>query len=237
MSAQHHRLQGDTPRRPRSLKRLAVVAVASGDGFRRILESIGVDSVVTGGQTMNPSTQDLLSAVESAPANDVLLLPNNGNVVLAAQQVSQLTRKRLRVVPSRSLPQGIAALFAFDFEGSLEENAASMTKALAQVATIEVTTAVRDSKVGDVAISEGQMIGLLNDRLVATGDTAEEVVGKVLEQVRLTQPQTVTIYSGAGAKAGEADALTQLFKRCYPEVTVESQDGGQDLYPFVIALE
>ncbi|HEX9547895.1 MAG TPA: DAK2 domain-containing protein, partial [Acidimicrobiales bacterium] len=106
MSSQHHRLQGDSIRRPASTKHLALVAVASGDGFRRILESLGVDSVVGGGQTVNPSTEDILAAVESVPSNDVLLLPNNGNVVMTAQQVAELTRKRVRVVPSRSMPQG-----------------------------------------------------------------------------------------------------------------------------------
>jgi dihydroxyacetone kinase-like predicted kinase len=132
MSSQHHRLQGDSIRRPASTKHLAVVAVASGDGFRRILESLGVDSVVGGGQTVNPSTEDILAAVESVPSNDVLLLPNNGNVVMTAQQVAELTRKRVRVVPSHSMPQGIAALFAFDFSADLEANASAMSHALSQ---------------------------------------------------------------------------------------------------------
>ncbi|TMF61903.1 MAG: DAK2 domain-containing protein, partial [Chloroflexi bacterium] len=142
MSSQHHRLQGESVRRPASTKHLAVVAVASGDGFRRILESLGVDSVVSGGQSMNPSTEDILAAVESVPSNDVLLLPNNGNVTMTAQQVAELSKKRVRVVPSRSLPQGIAALFAFDFSANLEANANAMSHALGQVQTIEVTRAV-----------------------------------------------------------------------------------------------
>src|SRR5919201_4814354 len=120
MSSQHHRLQGEAVRRPTFTKHLAVVAVANGDGFRRILEGLGVDSVVSGGQNMNPSIQDVLSAVESVPSTDVLLLPNNGNVIMTAQQVAEVSKKRVRVVPSRTMPQGIAALFAFDFSADLE---------------------------------------------------------------------------------------------------------------------
>src|SRR5437870_4742606 len=175
MSSQHHRLQGESIRRPASTKHLALVAVASGDGFRRILESLGVDSVVGGGQTVNPSTEDILAAVESVPSNDVLLLPNNANVVMTAQQVAELSRKRVRVVPSRSLPQGIAALFAFDFSADLEANASAMSHALSQVQTIEVTRAVRASEVDGLKIADNDVIGLLNDQIVETGQSPASV--------------------------------------------------------------
>src|SRR3989441_5882086 len=171
MSSQHHRLQGESVRRPASTKHLAVVAVASGDGFRRILESLGVDSVVGGGQSMNPSTEDILAAVESVPSSDVLLLPNNGNVIMTAQQVAELSKKRVRVVPSRSLPQGIAALFSFDFSANLEANANAMSHALSQVQTIEVTRAVRASEVNGLKIAENDVIGLLNVSIVVAGES------------------------------------------------------------------
>src|SRR5256886_1049399 len=207
MSSQHHRLQGESVRRPASTKHLAVVAVASGDGFRRILESLGVDSVVSGGQSMNPSTEDILAAVESVPSNDVLLLPNNGNVTMTAQQVAELSKKRVRVVPSRSLPQGIAALFAFDFSANLEANANAMSHALGQVQTIEVTRAVRATEVDGVKIAENDVIGLLNDRIVAAGASPETVVQSVLKRIDAGNVDTITIYPGGQAPRTEREAL------------------------------
>lgn len=237
MSSQHHRLQGESIRRPASTKHLAVVAVASGDGFRRILESLGVDSVVFGGQTMNPSTEDILSAVESVPSNEVLLLPNNGNVIMTAQQVAELSRKRVRVVPSRSLPQGIAALFAFDFSTDLEANANAMSHALGQVQTIEVTRAVRASEVDGLQIAEGDVIGLLNDRIVEIGGSPETVVQAVLTRIDAADVETVTIYAGADAPEADREALCTAIARQFPTASVELQTGEQALYPYVVAVE
>jgi fatty acid kinase len=237
MSAQHHRLQGEVARRPVSSKHLAVVGVASGDGFRRILESLGVDSVVTGGPTMNPSTEDLLAAVESVPSNDVLLLPNNGNVIMAAQQVPQLTRKRVRVVPSRSIPQGIAALFAFDFSADLEANANAMSHALNEVKTIEVTRAVRATGVDGLTIAEGDVIGLLNDRIVASGQSAQTVLESVLATVPVDSVRTVTVYAGLEAPEGEREAVRAAIATHFPKASVELQAGDQALYPYIVAVE
>lgn len=237
MSSQHHRLQGETARRPVSHKHLALVAVASGDGFRKILESLGVDSVIGGGQTMNPSTQDILSAVESVPSNDVLVLPNNGNVVMTAQQAAELTHKHVRVVPSRSLPEGIAALFAFDFSADLEANANTMSHALKQVKTIEVTRAIRASEVDGLRIAENDVIGLLNDRIVEKGDSPEAVVRAVLKRIEPSRAGTITIYAGAEAGDAEREALTTEVAKAFPEASVELQSGDQPLYPYVVAVE
>ena len=237
MLSQHHRLQYDPPRRPVSLKHLAVVAVANGEGFRRILESLGVDSVVSGGNTMNPSTEDMLSAVESVPSNDVLLLPNNGNTIMAAQQVPELSKKRVRVVPSRSLPQGIAALFAFDFSAGLEENANAMTHALNDVRTIEVTRAVRDTAMDGIEVKEGDVIGLLNDRIVATGQSHESVVSSVLGKVPPEAVRTVTVYAGIDAPDEERELVRASIEKRFPGASVELQSGDQALYPYVVAVE
>jgi DAK2 domain fusion protein YloV len=237
MSAQHHRLQGEAVRRPTFTKHLAVVAVANGDGFRRILEGLGVDSVVSGGQTMNPSIQDVLSAVESTPSNDVLLLPNNGNVIMTAQQVAEVSKKRVRVVPSRSLPQGIAALFAFDFNSDLEANANAMSHALNQVQTIEVTRAVRASEVDGLKIKENDVIGLLNDRIVDAGDSAPKVAQAVLKRLDRQKVGTITIYAGSDAGDNEREALRAALAKQFPEASVELQAGEQALYPYVIAVE
>jgi DAK2 domain fusion protein YloV len=237
MSSQHHRLQGDSVRRPASTKHLALVAIASGDGFRRILESLGVDSVVGGGQTVNPSTEDILAAVESVPSNDVLLLPNNGNVIMTAQQVAELSKKRVRVVPSRSLPQGIAALFAFDFSSNLEANANAMSHALGQVQTIEVTRAVRASEVDGLKIAENDVIGLLNDRIVEAGGTPATVVQAVLKRIDSAKVGTITVYAGADAVEAEREALVNAIARQFPKASVELQAGEQALYPYVVAVE
>ena len=237
MSSQHHRLQGESVRRPASTKHLALVAVASGDGFRRILESLGVDSVVGGGQTVNPSTEDILAAVESVPSNDVLLLPNNGNVIMTAQQVAELSKKRVRVVPSRSLPQGIAALFAFDFSSNLEENANAMSHALSQVQTIEVTRAVRASEVDGLKIAENDVIGLLNDRIVEAGKTPGTVVQAILKRIDSAKVATITVYAGADAVESEREALVTAIARQFPKASVELQAGEQALYPYIVAVE
>lgn len=237
MSSQHHRLQGESVRRPASTKHLAVVAVASGDGFRRILEGLGVDSVVGGGQTMNPSAEDILSAVESVPSNEVLILPNNGNVIMTANQVAELSKKRVRVVPSHSLPQGIAALFAFDFSADLEANATAMSRALNQVQTIEVTRAVRASEVNGLKIKEHDVIGLLNDHILEAGSTAEAVVQSVLKRIDPKKVGTITIYAGADAGQDERENLCTAVARQFPSASVELQSGEQALYPYVVAVE
>jgi dihydroxyacetone kinase-like predicted kinase len=214
-----------------------VVAVASGDGFRRILESLGVDSVVGGGQTMNPSTEDLLAAVESVPSESVLVLPNHGNVIMAAQQVAQLTRKQVSIVPSKSMPQGIAALLAFDFGADLEANASAMAHALKQVHTIEVTRAVRASEVDGLRIAENDVIALLDDRIVAAGKAPLDAIAGALDRLQSTTVRTVTVYAGSDAPEAEREKLTKTLMDRFPKAMVELQSGDQPLYPYVLAVE
>jgi dihydroxyacetone kinase-like predicted kinase len=186
---------------------------------------------------MNPSTQDILAAIESVPSADVLVLPNNGNVIMTAQQASELTHKRVRVVPSRSLPQGIAALFAFDFSADLEANANAMSHALKDVQTIEVTRAVRASEVDGLKVAERDVIGLLNDKLVEKGAAPEEVVRLVLKRIDPNQIGTITIYAGADAAEAERDALRAALLKEYPQASIELQLGEQALYPYIVAVE
>jgi len=186
---------------------------------------------------MNPATEDVLAAVESVPANDVLLLPNNGNVIMTAQQVAELSRKRVRVVPSRSLPQGIAALFAFDFSADLEANANAMSHALSQVQTIEVTRAVRASEVDGLKIAENDVIGLLNGRIVEAGQSPEKVVKALLRRLDAAKVGTVTIYAGAEAAEAEREALVTSVAKLFPKASVELQSGEQALYPYIVAVE
>jgi dihydroxyacetone kinase-like predicted kinase len=186
---------------------------------------------------MNPSIQELLGAVESAPSGEVILLPNNANVVLTAEQVPSLTSKRVHVVPSRTLPQGIAALLAFDFSAGLEANGGAMAKALRQVRTIEVTHAIRDSEVHGTRVKEGDVIGLLDDKLVAAAASAPQVVEKVLGRLQKDGVHTVTVYAGQDAGEEERKQVVKLVESRFPDAAVELQSGDQALYPYILAVE
>src|SRR3990170_2467346 len=157
---------------------IAIVAVASGQGLAEVFQSLGATQIVQGGQTMNPSVRDILKAVESVAADGVIVLPNNKNIVQSANSVPALTSKKVVIVPAESIPQGLAALLSFNFEQDLEQNAEGMKRAMQGVRTVEVTTAVRSTKVGGIEVKKGQKIGLLDDKLVVAGDG----VGKVLQE-------------------------------------------------------
>jgi DAK2 domain fusion protein YloV len=221
-----------TPRRS-----LAVVSVAPGSGFRDILMGIGADRVVEGGQTMNPSTQDLLEAVVAANADNVIILPNNKNVILTAQQVDGLAQDaNVRVVPSQTLPQGITALLALDTEASLEDNVARMQAALGGVTTVEVTRAVRDTVADGHQIHAGDVIALVDDRITQVGNDVGSVVEAAVKAAP-TPPELITVYRGAGIREDEAAALADGLRELHPGVEIELHEGGQEHYPFILSLE
>ena len=214
-----------------------VLAVAAGAGLAAALRSMGADGVVAGGQTMNPSTEELLAVVAAAPTAEVILLPNNPNIVLAANQVPALAAKRVAVVPSRSVPQGLAALSAFKPGATLAANVAAMTAALASVRTVEVTEAVRDATIDGVCVAIGQTIGLVDDRLVVAGDTAADVVGDTLAYAGVDGAELLTVFTGAGCDAAETGALRAALAARYPDLAVEVLDGGQPHYRYIVGVE
>ncbi len=216
---------------------IGIVAVASGEGLQRIFESLGVGAIVSGGQTMNPSTQDLLRAVESLPCNQVILLPNNSNIILTAQQIMDLTTKQVRVVPAKTIPQGIAALLAFNYQADLGTNAEFMIAALKQVQTGEVTRAVRSAQVNGLIVSEGQIIGLLNDDLRTAGEDITRVVLDLLQLMTAKEHEILTIYYGQDVSAEQAHALASVVQESYPHLEVEVLDGGQPHYYYIISAE
>ena len=216
---------------------IAIIAVVPGDGLVDVFKSLGVTAVVPGGQTMNPSTKDLLQAVESIASDKVIILPNNKNIIPTANQVPSLTNKRIEVVPTTTIPQGVAALLAFDYEADLDANAQLMNKAKSQVRTIEITRSVRSCRLGDLAIKKKQPIGFLDGDLVAVGNATAGVLSKVLDKVNLEQTEVITIYYGADVEPAEAEQISASIREQHPQVQVEVVRGGQPHYNYIISVE
>ena len=216
---------------------IGIVTVAAGAGLVQALRSMGANAIVPGGQTMNPSTEDLLKAVERLPVDQVIILPNNKNIIMAANQVQGLTKKRVAVVPSRSVPQGLAALSAFNHGASLDENIAAMTSTLEHVHAIEVTQAVRDVELHGVHVVSGQFIGLVDGDLVASGSDIRDVVSRALARLRDSEPELLTIFSGIDATPEETAAREATAATSFPDAEIEVVAGGQPHYHFVISVE
>jgi dihydroxyacetone kinase-like predicted kinase len=215
----------------------AVVAVASGDGLHDVFVSLGAAAIVPGGQTMNPSTKDILQAVESTFSDKVIILPNNKNIVLTANQVHSLTQKNVVVVPSTTIPQGVVALLAFDYEADFNTNAKIMEKALSSVRSIEITKSVRSTKVNGLKIRRKQPIGLLDGDLVAVGDSDLEVINKLLTRLNLEEAEVVTIYYGEDVEETEPEQIGNSIREQYPQLQVEVIRGGQPHYSYIISVE
>ncbi len=216
---------------------IAIVAVVPGDRLSEVFSSLGVTAVVPGGQTMNPSTKDLLQAAEQSASDKVIILPNNKNIVLTAGQVQSLTTKTIHVVPSKTIPQGVAALLAFDYEADFETNVKIMTEVLSTVKSIEVTRAVRSTKLNGLVIKKKQAIGFLDGALVAVGDKTTEVVNDVLTRADLDKADVVTIYYGADTKEAEAKEMNDTISAQYPNLQIEVVNGGQPHYEYIISVE
>jgi len=216
---------------------IAIVAVVAGDGLANVFSSLGVTAIVPGGQTMNPSTKDLLQAAEMASSEKVIILPNNKNIVLTAGQVQGLPKKAIKVVPSKSIPQGIASLLAFDYEADLDTNVQNMTEAVGSVKTIEVTRSVRSVQLDGLDIKKKQAIGLMDGALLAVGDTPETVLYEVMTKVDLDKTEVVTVYYGAETVQAEADSLGASLRENYPQLQVEVIKGGQPHYNYIVSIE
>lgn len=216
---------------------IGVVAVAPGPGFAAIFRSLNVDEVVGGGQTMNPSTEDLLAAIERLPQHQVIVLPNNSNIVMAARQAAQLTTKQVEVVPTKTVPQGIAAKLRFNYQTSLQENVRAMTVALQQVRTAEITSAVRDAAVDGLMVRTGQTIGLLDGDLVTAHDRRETVIDDLLQRMQLNDHEVVTVYYGQSVTRSDAEALVEQISIQFSDLDIEVQEGGQPLYDYIISAE
>jgi DAK2 domain fusion protein YloV len=232
-----HRLNLEDEQKQKAAKKIGLVAVASGAGVIDILKSLGVDEVVEGGQTMNPSTEDLLSAAEKVNSPAVIIFPNNSNIIMAAQQLDSLTEKKIAVVPTLSVMQAITALVAYDPEGDIDSILSEMTEEIKQVKFAEITYAVRDSAMNGLDIKEGDKIGILAGEITATGDEENEIAQKLLEQMVDEDSELITLFYGNGLREEEAMALKEIIEESFPEHEVEMHWGGQPHYSYFISVE
>lgn len=216
---------------------IATVAVVSGDGLADVFTSLGATAIVPGGQTMNPSTKDLLEAVKTVSSDKVIILPNNKNVVLTAQQVQSLTDKKIEVVPTKTIPQGVAALLAFDYEADFATNAQLMKEAESNVKTIEITRAIRSAHLNGLTIKKKQAIGLLDGELLAAGNHTIDILNKMLAKLDLKKTEIITIYYGADTKPDDAEQVSASIRERYPRLQVEVVRGNQPYYDYIISIE
>jgi DAK2 domain fusion protein YloV len=215
----------------------SVVAVVSGDGIGRIFRSLGVHRQVVGGQTMNPSTAELVEAVEATGSEQVVILPNNKNIRPVAEQVDALTDKTVRVVPTGSIVEGFAALLAYDPAAAADRNADEMGESAARVVPAEITRAVRDSVTDAGQVHEGDWIGVSRDGVVSIADSVQEATRLLLRQLLTADHELITLIEGEGAKAGDTRRISEWLSEEYPEVALEVHHGGQPLYPYLLGLE
>jgi hypothetical protein len=216
---------------------VSTVAVAAGEGMATVFRSVGCTRVVSGGPTMNPSTRDVLDAVEACPADEVIVLPNDKNIIMAAKQAVELTEKRLRVVETRSIPQGIAALLALNQDHELETNVEAMEEARLGVHAVEVCRAVRSTSVGGVKVREGQIIAIVDDELKLAAETAEEGVLGALEGMEAEGASLITLYYGSDTRQTQAESLGERTREAFPQYDVEVVYGGQPHYNYIVSVE
>jgi DAK2 domain fusion protein YloV len=229
--------QSKPPIASESISGIATVVVASGNGLTRVFESLGASALVTGGATMNPSVQDILAAVEAAEAANIIILPNDKNIILAAQQAVRLTKKSARIVPSVTIPQGIAALLAFNFQADLESNADAMTRALKNVVTAEITRAVRTVSIDGLDVLVGQIIGLLNGVLCVAGSDDIKVAVEILRKMNVDKYEIVTVYFGQDVTHADAESLADAVHAEFSYLQTEVIDGGQPHMHYIISVE
>jgi dihydroxyacetone kinase-like predicted kinase len=216
---------------------IAIVAVVSGAGFEKVFSGLGVSAIVPGGQTMNPSTEELLAAVDSVSAKQVILLPNNSNVILSARQVPGLTGKQIGIIPTDTMPQGIAALLGFNFEADFEANCQAMTEAAKNIQTAEITTAVRSAHIEGVRVREGDYIGLVNGNLTFAGQDMARVISETLERMDIDRYEIVTLYFGEDVTREQAEETVRHIKEQHSHLEIEVVDGGQPYYAYILSAE
>ncbi len=216
---------------------ISVVAVAAGNGLAKIFESLGAVGIVNGGQSNNPSTEEILNRVQEVPSNDVIILPNNKNILLAAQAARDLSTKNVAVVPTRTIPQGISAILSVNRLAVLEDAVEVMQVASEQVASGEIAVATRVADLDGVKVQEGEIIGVVDGRLCVAGTDLDEVLGKLLEEMNASNHELISVYYGQDVSEQEAADMASRREAIYPDLEVELLDGGQPIYQYILGAE
>ena len=222
---------------PKELKEQAMISISMGAGLSKVLTSMGVDYIVEGGQTMNPSTEDIMKAIKEVNAKNIFIFPNNKNIQLAAKQAAELAEENVFVVESKTAPQGLAAVMVYNPQAAAEENFANMQEVLSTVSTLEVTHAVRDTNIEGVEIKKDEFMGIRNGKIVVSNLSLNTVLEELLEKSLDEDFEIVTLYLGEESTEEYTDFLEQLIEEKYPDVEVELIESGQPVYPYIIGVE
>jgi hypothetical protein len=221
----------------REFKRDAFISIGMGEGIKKIFEDLGTDVVITGGQTMNPSTEDILKAVESVYCDNIFIFPNNSNIILAANQAREISSKNIFVIPTKTIPQGISALLVYDESADPMDNVVAMNEAILNVKTGQVTFAVRDTTINEVEINKDDVIALYDSNIVCNGnDVTEQTLDLVYKMVE-EDDSLITIIYGKEVTESSAREVADTISEKYPDCDVEVIDGGQPLYYYIISVE
>jgi DAK2 domain fusion protein YloV len=216
---------------------IAAVAVAPGHGIARVFASLGAAAIIEGGQTMNPSTQQILASFENLPTDRVIILPNNKNILMAAQQSAELTVKNVAVIPTVTIPQGIAAMLAMEPDADLDKLVANMTVAMKEIKTGEITIATRSVEIDGVKVHQNQVIGMIDGKLVVAGDQIDQVLLDILNKANASEAELITLYYGAGLSSQQANHLADEIRAQWPGHEIEVIEGGQPHYHLIISVE
>lgn len=219
-------------------KEIGFVAVSMGDGMKKIFSELGVDEIIEGGQTMNPSTEDILNAADRINADTVFVLPNNKNIILAAEQAAELVEgKKLIVIPTKTVPQGITAMINFEASRNAQENADTMTEALSTVATGQLTYAVRDTSIDGKEIHKDDIMGLSDSGLAAVGKSIDQTLLELVDAMMNEDAELITLYYGSDISEEDAENAAAKVEEKYPDIDVELQMGGQPIYYYIVSVE
>lgn len=218
-------------------KKYGFITVAMGDGISNIFKDLGIDYVIEGGQTMNPSTQDILDAVEKINAEHIFIMPNNKNIIMAANQAAEISSKNILVVPTTTIPQGIACATMFNHDSEVEENFTNLKDAIEVVKTGSVTYAVRDTEIDGIDIKQGNMLGLVEGKIKEVGEDKKVVAGKVLEDMIDDESELITVYYGEDVSDEDANEFEVELQEKYDDLDIQFYKGNQPLYYFLISVE
>lgn len=219
-------------------KKYGFISVSAGEGLSEIFKSLGVDYIIEGGQTMNPSTEDMLNAIDKVNAENVFIFPNNSNIILAANQAQSIVEdKNIIVIPTKTIPQGISALIAYSEEASPEENTGAMTEEIANIKSGSVTYAVRDTEIDDKTIKQGDIMGIGDKTVLSVGQNIQDVTKDMIEQLAGDDAELISIYYGSDVTEEDANALAKAVEAVYPDVDVEVNYGGQPIYYYILSVE